>query len=93
MQNIVVLLEPPEFASDIGFKAGKMYFNRFCIDEDAGNEISGIYSFEIETELSPDGYHYGYKIKGRLFMNFPIYNEDTFLSDCKMNLWFKYNDS
>ena len=82
MQNIVVLLEPPHFASCIGFKAGKMYFNRFCIDEDAGNEISGIYSFEKETKFSLSGQ----ETKGRVFIYLPIHNEDIFWLNYKINL-------
>ena len=38
---------------EVGFKAesesgrvGNMYLNRFCIDEDAAFEISGVYNFE-----------------------------------------------
>ena len=42
MQNLVVLMEPSEDAYDHSLKAGNMIFNRFCIDEDAAFELSGV---------------------------------------------------
>ena len=42
MQNLVVLMEPTEYADRVSLKAGKMYLNRFCIDEDAAFELSGV---------------------------------------------------
>ena len=44
IQNIVLLQETPRDAFDISMKAGKMFFNRFCIDEEAGFELSGVYN-------------------------------------------------
>ena len=41
MQNLVVLMEPSEYAH-VSLKAGNMIFNRFCIDEDAAFELSGV---------------------------------------------------
>ena len=46
MKNLVVLLEPPENDYDISYKAGNMYMNRFCIDEDAAFELSGVIYFK-----------------------------------------------
>ena len=43
MQNVVLLMEPSDFAWDISLKAGNMYLNRFCIDEDAAFESTGVY--------------------------------------------------
>ena len=43
MQNLVVLMSETYFSYDISFKAGKMCFNRFCIDEDAAFELSGVW--------------------------------------------------
>ena len=43
MQNIVLLIEPSDLIFDISMKAGNMYLNRFCIDEDAAFESTGIY--------------------------------------------------
>ena len=42
MQNLVVMMEPPTDACDISLKAGRMCLNRFCIDEDAAFELSGV---------------------------------------------------
>ena len=46
MQNLVVFMDPSERASYFSFKAGNMYLNRFCIDEDAAFELSGVYNFQ-----------------------------------------------
>ena len=43
MQNLVVLIEPSENAYNINLKAGNMFLNRFCIDEDAAFELSGVH--------------------------------------------------
>ena len=46
MQNLVVLMEPTDASimkpSNVPLKAGNMIFNRFCIDEDAAFELSGV---------------------------------------------------
>ena len=42
MQNLVVLMEPSEDADDVPLKTGNMILNRFCIDEDAAFELSGV---------------------------------------------------
>ena len=42
MQNLVVLMEPSEYAYNTSVKGGNMILNRFCIDEDAGFELSGV---------------------------------------------------
>ena len=42
MQNLVVLLEPDKDTSQTPLKAGNMILNRFCIDEDAAFELSGV---------------------------------------------------
>ena len=38
-----MLQEPSKDAFDISLQAGNMLFNRFCIDEEAGFEFSGVY--------------------------------------------------
>ena len=43
MQNLVVFIESSEDASNISYKAGRLYFNRFCIDEDAACELLGVF--------------------------------------------------
>ena len=42
MQNLVVLMEPSKNAHDASLKAGNMILNRFCIDEEAAFELSGV---------------------------------------------------
>ena len=42
MQNLVVLMEPSEYACDTSLKPGNMILNRFCIDEDAAFELSEV---------------------------------------------------
>ena len=44
MQNLVLLMDPSVAAYDISLKAGNMFLNRFCIDEDAAFESSGVYN-------------------------------------------------
>ena len=51
MQNLVVLMEPSRNAHNISLKAGNMILNRFCIDEDAAFELSGVNYFK---KLSSD---------------------------------------
>ena len=46
MQNLVVFMEPFEDAFDTPLKGGNMILNRFCIDEDAAFELSGVYSLK-----------------------------------------------
>ena len=45
MQNLVVFMEPSEYAHHISLKAGNMILNRFCIDEEAAFEFSGVSYF------------------------------------------------
>ena len=52
MQNLVVFIEPSEDASNISAKAGNLYLNRFCIDEDAACELSGVYPLKSEEPLN-----------------------------------------
>ena len=44
MQNIVLLVEPPEDKYKISLKSGNMCLNRFCVDEDASFELSEVSS-------------------------------------------------
>ena len=50
MQNLVILMEPSDDAHRIDIKAGNMCFNRFCIDEDATFEISGVHYLTKSSE-------------------------------------------
>jgi len=63
MQNLVVLMEPSENTWNTSLKGGKMILNRFCIDEDAAFELSGVNylkksweksSWEIRNEASKE---------------------------------------
>ena len=51
MQNLVVFMEPSEDAWSNSLKGGNMILNRFCIDEDAAFELSGVYSLEKTSDL------------------------------------------
>ena len=46
MQNLVVLMEPSEDDFNVSLKGGNMIMNRFCIDEEAGFELSGVHYLE-----------------------------------------------
>ena len=46
MQNLVVLMNPSDYAEDISSKGGNMSLNRFCIDEDAAFELSEVHYYE-----------------------------------------------
>ena len=54
IQNLVLLNEPPTKEHDISSKAGKMYLNRFCIDEDVSFELSGVYNLKKPSYKSID---------------------------------------
>ena len=54
MQNLVFLMEPPREEYHISLKAGNMCLNRFCIEEDASFELSGVYDFEIPSNKETD---------------------------------------
>ena len=49
-QNLVVFMEPPKPAWNISLKGGNMILNRFCIDEDAAFELSGVSSLKTTSE-------------------------------------------
>ncbi len=52
MQNMVLLVNPKHHASNVSLKAVNMCLNRFCIDEDAAFESSGVYYFKESSEKS-----------------------------------------
>ena len=43
MHNLIFFVVPPENQADISLKAGMLYLNPVCIDEDAACELSGVY--------------------------------------------------
>ena len=54
MQNLVLLVEPPKKEDIISLKAGNMCMNRFCIDEDASFELSGVYDLKKPSNIVTD---------------------------------------
>ena len=50
MQNVVLLIDPLLQAYDVSTKAGNMYLNRLCIDEEAAFETTGVYSLQTYRE-------------------------------------------
>ena len=63
MQNLVVLMEPSEDAYDYSLKAGNMILNRFCIDEDAAFELSGVNFLEKSSRDKRSGKSIKLKVK------------------------------
>ena len=61
MQNLVVLMEPSRYASRISLKGGNMCYNRFCIDEDAAFETSGVHYLKKFRYLGDESKGKGYK--------------------------------
>ena len=66
MQNLVVLMEPSEYAKDISIKAGNMILNRFCIDEDAAFELSGVNYLKKSSSDIVTGTSYEFKVKRKV---------------------------
>ena len=52
IQNLVILMEPALDGDNVSEKAGNMILNRFCIDEDAAFELSGIN--HLKKAYAPD---------------------------------------
>ena len=50
-----MLMEPSNNAFDVSLRAANMCLNRFCIDEDAGYECSGVYDLKEGYVLYKDG--------------------------------------
>ena len=55
MQNLIVLMEPSEDGDDVSLKTGNMILNRFCIDEDAAFELSGVYYLKTSSWVMMHG--------------------------------------
>ena len=71
MQNLVFFMDPTEAASNIALKAGNMYLNRFCIDETAAFDLSGVYHLQ---KSSHNPYRDEAKIKGKEYSFFLYFN-------------------
>ena len=63
MQNLVVLMEPSEDASDVSLNTGNMILNRFCIDEDAAFELSGVNYLKKSSGDMEDGESICFKVQ------------------------------
>ena len=50
MQNLVVFMDLSEHAWDTPLKSRNMILNRFCIDEDAAFELSGVYYLKKSSQ-------------------------------------------
>ena len=66
MQNLVVLMEPNEDAWRTPLKGGNMILNRFCIDEDAAFELSGVNYLKKTSEEMEDGESIKFKVKRKV---------------------------
>ena len=72
MQNLLVFMEPSEDAWKTSLKGGNMILNRFCIDEDAAFELSGVYHLKkssqdiIDQKWTPES-EFKREIKGKDF--------------------------
>ena len=82
MQNLIVLMEPSEDAWITPLKTGNMILNRFCIDEDAAFELSGVNylkkshrAMESEHEFEAER-----KVKGKDY-SFPRSQTDIILKN------------
>ena len=58
MQNLVILKEQSQYAFYNSWKAGNMIFNRFCIDEDAAFELSGVNYLKKSSEEKGNEYSF-----------------------------------
>ena len=63
MQNLVFFMESDEKVYRTPLKGGNMILNRFCIDEDAAFELSGVYFFEKSSEYIEGMYGLEYDLK------------------------------
>ena len=60
MQNVVLLMEPSRYACNVSLKAGNMFLNRFCIDEEAAFESTGVYYLKPSKKFMFD------RVKGQI---------------------------
>ena len=70
-QNLVVLMEASQDADDIHLKGGHMCMNRFCIDEDAAIELSGVHVLKKswESMTYDEKFNVERKLKGKGHFN------------------------
>ena len=82
-QNIVLFLEPAKEKSRIPLKIGRLYMNRFAIDESDANEIIGVFELK-EAMLIPN------HLSDFRFPNFNIMNYKN-LDYSSINQIFRWN--
>ena len=63
MQNLVVFMEPSEKDWITPLKGGNMILNRFCIDEDAAFELSGVNYLKKSSYEMRNGESIKFKVK------------------------------
>ena len=69
MQNLFILMEPSDDAWNPSLKGGKMIMNRFCIDEEAAFELSGVlYLKQSSSEIMVWNSKETRKAKGKEFL-------------------------
>ena len=66
MQNLVVLKDQTGYAYDASLKTGNMILNRFCIDEEAAFELSGVNYFKKSSEGIEVGKSTKFKVKRKV---------------------------
>ena len=69
-QNLIVFMEPSENGFDISLKGGTMILNRFCIDEDAAFELSGVNYFKKPSQKIYYDFELNRKEKGTEYKEF-----------------------
>ena len=77
MQNLILLIELIRDAWLTPMKAANMILNRFCIDEDAAFELSGVHYLETTAQdiIFYKGYDQLRKIKGKEYSFFIYFNK------------------
>ena len=63
MQNLVFFVEPSKDAWEIAWKGGNMMLNRFCIEEDAAFELSGVNYLKKSSVQIKNGYDREFELK------------------------------
>ena len=73
MQNLVILMDPSKEADLVSETNGNMCLNRFCIDEDAAFELSGIHYLKKSSYFianrSVKKYYFQRKSKGKEYLS------------------------
>ena len=66
MQNLFVFIGPSEHAWETSLRGGNMILNRFCIDEDAAFELSGVHYFKKTSADMEDEESIKLKVKRKV---------------------------